>query len=357
MKILLFIDSLCSGGAQRQLVGLSKLLKEKSYDVTIMTYHKDEFYLPFLVNNGITYRYISKAENKKTRIFHIIRQIKKENPDVLISFLSTPNILSCIAKCFIGKMKLIVSERNTTQYISLNEKIRFFLYRYANVIVPNSYSQEEFIKQNYPHLKEKIKTITNFVDINYFKPLNKKQQNNIPTIISVGRITPQKNILNYLASLKLVVDKGFTFKAIWYGNTDRIEYYNACKSKIEELELNNYFEFRPATKFIRDEYQKNDIFCLPSIFEGFPNVLCEAMSCALPVICSDVCDNYRIVGHERSGILFNPNKVDEIANAIAKMLNYSSKERESMGDFNRKRSIEMFSENTFIEKYLLHINC
>ena len=47
MKIVLFIDSLCAGGAQRQLVGLAKLLKEKGVDTEVLTYHKDEFYLPF----------------------------------------------------------------------------------------------------------------------------------------------------------------------------------------------------------------------------------------------------------------------------------------------------------------------
>ena len=48
MKIILFTDSLGAGGAQRQLVGLAKLLKDVGEDVSILTYHKDEFYAPFL---------------------------------------------------------------------------------------------------------------------------------------------------------------------------------------------------------------------------------------------------------------------------------------------------------------------
>lgn len=352
MKICLFIDSLCAGGAQRQLVGLGNLLKEQGCDVTVITYHKDEFYLPFLIKNGIAYHYIPKAENKATRIYHVIRFLKNSKPDVLISYLSTPNIIACIAKCFIGKIKLIVSERNTTQSIGRNEQIRFALYRFADIIVPNSYSQENFIKTSYPQLAKKTVTITNFVDTDYFKPAAKRIQDSIPTIISVGRITPQKNILNYLSALKILVEKGLKFKAIWFGNTDRDDFFQSCKLSIEKLGLRDYFEFRPATKEIKSEYQKADIFCLPSIFEGFPNVLCEAMCCGLPVVCSNVCDNPSIVQQGENGMLFDPNIVEEMAFTIEEMINLPETEKELMGNSNRGKAIGMFSEKTFIEKYL-----
>lgn len=352
MKITLFIDSLCAGGAQRQLVGLAKLLKEKAHEVEVLVYHKNEFYLKFLKENDIKYRYISKAENKKTRVFHIIRYLRYNQPDVLISFLSSPNIIACIAKLFLRNTKLLVSERNTTQVVRINEKLRFFLYRLADNVVPNSYTQERFINKNFPYLKEKVVVITNFVETTYFNPLDNKVEVVSPLLISVGRITPQKNILNYLKALRVIVDKGFAFKAIWYGNTDDEQYYSSCKLLIDELNLHGYFEFRAATKQIKEEYQKADVFCLPSIYEGFPNVLCEAMSCGLPVLCSNVCDNSQIAEQDKSGFLFDPNRVDEIAVAIERMLNSSEVSRQKMSRFNRNRAVGMFSETSFIKKYL-----
>ena len=47
-KIVCLIDDLCPGGAQRQLVGLAYLLKESGYDISVMTYHNDSFYMPVL---------------------------------------------------------------------------------------------------------------------------------------------------------------------------------------------------------------------------------------------------------------------------------------------------------------------
>jgi glycosyltransferase involved in cell wall biosynthesis len=247
---------------------------------------------------------------------------------------------------------LIVSERNTTQQIGSNEQIRFALYRFADIIVPNSYSQENFIKTSYPQLAKKVVTITNFVDTDYFKPAAKKAQNSTPTIISVGRITPQKNILNYLSALRILVEKGLKFKAIWFGNTDQEDYFQSCNLSIEKLGLRDYFEFRPATKEIKNEYQKADIFCLPSIFEGFPNVLCEAMCCGLPVACSNICDNPLIVQQGVNGRLFNPIIVEEMASAIEEMINFPETGKELMCNSNRGKAIEMFSEKIFIERYI-----
>jgi len=352
MKITLFIDSLCAGGAQRQLVGLAKLLKEKNQDVSVLVYHKNEFYAKILKENDIKYKYIEKAENKTTRIYHVISYLRNNKPDVLISYLSSPNIIACIAKLFIRNMKLIVSERNTSQSLGKNERIRFYLYRFANKIVPNSFSQEKFIRNNFPTLNNKIYTITNFVDTDYFKPIDKIIINEYPLIISVGRITPQKNILNYLYAIKFLVDKGYKFKAVWYGNTDNNEYQLKCITLINELDLQEYFEFRPATTDILKEYQKADIFCLPSNYEGFPNVICEAMCCGLPILCSDVCDNPQIVKDGVNGFLFNPNDLGMIATQISKMIDMSINNISVMGNCNRKESIEKFSKESFVEKYL-----
>lgn len=46
---------------------------------------------------------------------------------------------------------------------------------------------------------------------------------------------------------------------------------------------------------IEVEYRKADVFCLPSLYEGYPNVVAEAMSCGLPILCSNVCENPYIV--------------------------------------------------------------
>ena len=59
MKIILFIDSIASGGAQRQIVGLAKLLKDKDFDVKVVTYFNIPFYEDYLKENKVTYENIN----------------------------------------------------------------------------------------------------------------------------------------------------------------------------------------------------------------------------------------------------------------------------------------------------------
>ena len=349
-KIICLIDDLCPGGAQRQLVGLACLLKEYGYRVYVMTYHNDSFYRHILTENNIPHVYETSFESSVYRISRIISQIKKLSPHVVIAYQESPSLIACCSKLFGGNFKLLVSERNTTQHISIKDKVRFFLYKYTDAIIPNSHSQEKFLMKHYPILANKVQTITNFVDTERFT-INSRYKK-INRIVSVGRITPQKNILNYIRAARLVIDQGFNITFDWFGNTDMQEYENACHKLVRKLKLEKHFIFHKATNEIIPEYQKSLAFCLPSIYEGFPNVVCEAMSCGIPVLCSNVCDNPSIVLSEQYGYLFNPNDISDIANKIIKFLQLEKDQMEKMGCFCRDFAVKNFSKQSFVKQYI-----
>ena len=100
------------------------------------------------------------------------------------------------------------------------------------------------------------------------------------------------------------------------------------------------------------QYQKADIFCLPSYFEGFPNVVCEAMSCGLPILASNVCDNANIVSEGENGVLFNPQSIDEISLAVITMLERHQEELNRMSSTSRLRAQELFSLKAFVNDYI-----
>lgn len=351
-RIVLFTDALGSGGAQRQLVGLAVLLKEKSYDVMVLTYHHDDFYVPLLNSNGIPYVYSKKSENKRTRIINISKEIKRLKPDVLIAYQRSPAIIACFAKIFNPRVLLIVSERNTSQIFNNKERFSFNLYRVANYVVPNSYSQTEFILEHAQFLKNKLKTITNFVDTQSFYPGDCPMGGTV-RLLTVARITRQKNILNYLKALDIVRKAGYSFKADWYGYADGGGIYaEKCYSMLKELDLGNYFQFHAPTSDVLKEYHTSSLFCLPSSYEGTPNVVCEAMSCGLPILCSDVCDNSKIVNEGSNGHLFNPEDPQHIAAAIIKFLDLDDNAKRKMGAASRELALSQFSKDKFAKKYI-----
>ncbi len=355
-KIVLFTESLGSGGAERQLSGLAVLLKEKGYDVRLIYFADNHFYAPFLKRHGVDYEYVPSMKGKHLRPFRLASYLRGCSADVVISYLPFCNKTACLAR-LLYKFRLIVSERNTTQKLSLKNRLFFVLYRLADVVVPNSYSQEEFIRKNFSALEPKLMVITNFVDTDHFSPSDKPSERNALRILTVARVARQKNCLRYLEAVKLLserTDKPFVVD--WYGNPESVDYDLKVKSKVAELGLGDIVTFRPASEDIRSEYRKADIFCLPSLYEGCPNTLCEAMSCGLPVACGSVCDNPRIVAEDENGYMFNPLDAEDIADKLLDMVNMSRDERTAMGNRNRELAVCIFSQEKFVYEYEKIIN-
>ena len=349
-KIICLIESLGSGGAERQLTGLATLLTNQGHDVEVWYYAPNHFYCVELDKHGVKYRFIGEALNKFKRIGILRKALLKAKPDTVISYLDAPCIIGCITKVTGGKFKLIVSERNTTQHITLRDKVKFFLYRFADHVVPNSFSQAKFIEKNFPFLANKVTCITNFVDTDRFQPATQYSANTPTRVLTVARIMPQKNVVKYIEAIKEVVDRGYNIHIDWYGNSASDGYYNTCMKSISEKGLCGVFNFHAATNNIIDEYHTSDIFCLPSIYEGFPNVVCEAMSCGLPILCSNVCDNPDIVTSE-NGYLFTPTEVTDISAAIIRAISMTREQREVMSKACRNRAINLFSKEKFIDSY------
>ena len=352
-RILCLIDSLGPGGAQRQLVGLSVCLKESGYKITVAFYHENLFFAEHLKNIGVPYLFLSKARKSAFRIWHVARYTRHAKPDVVISYLETPSICACMAKLFNRSFKLIVSERNTTQHTGWKEQIRFTLFRLADFVVSNSYSQEAYLRVAFPKLADKIVTIPNFVDLEYFIPPKICHRNKVPEVMVAATIWPSKNTLGFIDALALMKSKGIVFHVSWYGaSADYSDYLEQCMNKIEQFGLADYIVLKEKTEKILECYQNADIFCLPSFYEGTPNVICEAMACGLPILCSDVCDNARYVIDGENGYLFNPKNTESIVAAFEKIFSLGE---ENYGLFccnSLSMARNKFSKKSFVNAYM-----
>lgn len=352
MKINLFIDCLGAGGAQRQLVGLAVMLKKCGFDVKVSFYYDFDFYKSYLDDNNVCNELIPGADNTKKRILAVWKYFRKERPDWVIAYQETPSLVACVVKLLGCRYKLIVSERNTTQAVHISTRVRFFLYHFADAIVPNSYAQEKFLLNNHPWMKSKIKTITNFVDLNKFS-FTSHCRNKIPEIITPASLLPSKNTLGFIEACALLKEQGFKFHVSWYGITDpQSDYYKQCIAIIKEKDLSSFFSIYKKTKQIITKYQNADYLCLPSFFEGTPNVICEAISIGLPVMCSNICDNHYYVKEGCNGVLFNPCNPCHIATKIKELLLQDKREYLRYRGNSREIAVRQLKESVFLDKYL-----
>jgi glycosyltransferase involved in cell wall biosynthesis len=348
-KILCITDSLASGGAQRQLVLLSRLLTIKNYEVEVLTYHDIPFYKQLLDEYNIPNHSI-RSVNLLHRLIQLRRKIIRYSPDTIIAYQEVPSLCVSLLRPFLPKLKLIVSERNTTQRITAIDKFRFFMFQYSDVIVANSHTQGRFLKTHYPYLNSKIRVITNTVDTEVFAPIGKEVDKTIRTITVVSSEKNEKNFFRFANAIKLLENTSDKFNVCWYGINKSV--IDAHQNYLHDLGIGDCMKVYLPIIDIQRVYQESDFFCLPSLYEGFPNTLCEAMSCGLPVVVSRVCDNPFIVEDGINGFLFDPLLVEDIAMSIKKLLSLSKIDIEKMKKNNRKKAMVLFSENTFIDNYI-----
>lgn len=352
-RYLLLIDALGSGGAERQMGYLAYELQKAGHEVKLCTFFNTaDFYTVELKAKGIDVEEHIEGQPLWKRPFVIRRLAKALKPDMVIAYKDGAAAAACIAK-LLAPFRLTVSERNTTQVLTPKERLKFNLYRFANHIVPNSFSQADFIKKHYPMLASKVKVITNMVDTDRFRPSHEsKPENNPLRVITVGRIVPQKNLLNFVRAVAILKSRCEKFHFDWYGgeNISDPEYFESVKKLVFELGVSELISFHPPVNDIEHEYHNHDIFLLPSSYEGFPNVLCEAMACGLPVVATAVCDSSRIMTDHRFHAI--PSSPESIADAISRIANLTIKQRIEIGKSNSNRIVALCSPETFLKSYL-----
>lgn len=355
-RILCLIDTLrMGGGAERQMAGLAGFLHRKGFDVTLASYYEHDSDDFLRRTYGVTSVLIKTGNSSISKFLAVRKYIQNNRFDILIVYKDGATVLACLLKMLGGKFRLIVSERNTTQVLDMREKTKFFLYRWADVIVPNSVSQGQFIKHYYPDLASKVSVITNFTDTNYFKPsIGYKEKDSVIKILVTARFSDQKNVLGFMNAVRKLKGMGANIHINWFGGVSygQEEYRKKCVEHYNKLDIGDVLTLHEATSEILAEYQACDVFCLPSFYEGFPNVVCEAMSCGKPILCSNVCDNPYIVQDEVNGFLFNPLDEEDMVKKINKMISLPQDDRDKMGIKSREIAEVLFSEETFVNKYI-----
>lgn len=352
MKALLVIENLGSGGAERQITGLAIQLKQHGFNVGVLYYHDDVFYKHKLDENGVYSELYSPALNRYTRVFKLCKRVNELKPDIVVSFLPGPNVALSIGKLLgILHTKLVVSERNYTWKWTFKNRLFVYLYLRNQAIVANSTAEANNIKERFPILREKVFSIPNFVEYDQFLPAKSEKSTKL-RILTVARIRDYKNVHGMIKTATILKNMGVDFIIDWYGYNYNDSYGNEISELIRSNDLSQYFFLREPTKNIEELYPKYDLFCLPSFKEGYPNVIIEAMSCQLPIICSRICENPNIVKEGVNGFLFNPNDPMDIAKAVLNFSNLSEDERFNMGLQNRKKIIANNSINVFAEKYI-----
>ena len=297
IKLMLLVPSLKGGGAEKVMVNLSKYLNRENFKITIVCFQMVGEYLANLPLD-IEVRNLNVSRVSKG-FFPLIKLIKKEQPNMILSTGFESNMILLLTKRFIDKkIKLIVRESSIPS-INLQQNKYFyglfykFLYNTSNLIICQSEAMKLDLVKNFKVKDNLIKVIRNPVDFKEIQTLQNEEdisnKNNFPNlhninIMTIGRLSDEKNhrkLIEYFSE-KYKNKKNYHLYILGQGPLE-----SELKKYVSELSLLQQIHFIGFQKNPYIWLKYANLFVLPSKYEGLPNSLLEAISCNIPVIITD----------------------------------------------------------------------
>lgn len=245
------------------------------------------------------------------------------------------------------------TERKLDRIHKILTPVRRIILKKSRAVIANSEGLKQLAQKADPI---SISVVHNGIDTNFFKPPKLKKTKSDFNLVFVGRISEQKNlsfILKQIAGAKrkqtisglklhIVGDGPLRAQVEAYGKelgiSDSITWYGwVNKNQIVSL------------------CRKADFFVNPSLYEGMPNAVLEAMACGLPVLASNVAGNNEVVVDGENGILFNLDDPEEFSAFLAKIAATPQMYTE-LGLTARKNMVMQFSWNRTAQEYIVRLN-
>lgn len=357
MILLCFIDSLGSGGAQRQLLAVAKHMKQRRHEVYIAWYANDDFYRSSFEKIGVgCIHRIANSLHDRIRVFS--EAVNEVKPDTVLAFLSGPSFYSCFWKGIsFSKWNLVMSIRgnNLQRFLSLKKKIVRPVYFKARRIVCNSYAEAEVWNKHCSYLKKKVIVIPNYVVVpNSYRNMVQKDKDVIRIIVPANLCSDIKNPMNVAKALTLLADKDRRRVLIdWYGRRYNGDILSPVCEQLEkyvkEHDLDSCFVTHDETREIYSKMATSDWVCLFSTEEGLPNVICEGMMMGKPVMMTKVSDWKQLI--DGNGIVCEGTDARSISVALGKMITYSKEDMMTMGNRSLELASMLFDENVITKKW------
>lgn len=335
MKIVFRISKMGFGGAERVFLSVAKELK-RHYGCTPIfvvdelgvgvTEHK-------LEELGIELYGLGSKRTLST-ILPFKRLLDNLKPDVVISAYTDTNVAAIISSRLCeSKPLIVVSEhaslsehwKNSSFFRKLVLKIYVvFAYRLAHHILTVSKGIAQQII-GYGHASCKVSNIYNPVrfKVNHIKEKPPTSTKNMVRLLAVGRITPQKDYMTLMKAFELLQSR-YELELTVVGGVHNKKEKEDIDQFLAQKSIKNKITFVDFTEDVGSYYESSDLFVLSSAWEGFGNVIVEALAYGLPVVSTD-CNHgpAEILENGRYGRLVPVGDFKAMADAISGIIEYN----------------------------------
>ena len=218
----------------------------------------------------------------------------------------------------------------------------------ASVVVACSDGLRELAQETAPDVKMDV--IPDGLDLSRFEPRQRALHPKRVRILTIGRLIPRKGFQFLIRALPQIVEHtthNFEIEIVGDG-----PYQKELQKLAADLDVVEHIRFVGSVPYaeLPQKYRDADIFILPSLAEGMPLVVLEAMGTGLPIAASRVQGIEELVAEDVNGALFDPGDADGLARSLVKLIN-AGKGRIEMGKASVER-VKPYDWKYIAEAYL-----
>ena len=350
-KAIFVISGLGAGGAERVISQIATHWHARGIEVQIASFDvagDAEFHdFGTAIKRHRLGRATAGAMSSKLTKLHNLRDLRKllrrERPDVVLPFLTKNNLLTLIASLGLA-IPVICCERNNPERQDKHpawNALLAFAYRRACLIV----CQTDAVRRCFsPNLQDRLRVVPNPVSA---WPQPRRKTGELLHVTAVGRLTEQKGFDILLDAYAAIGSAAAGTRLLLYGEGPLRD---ALEDRIAELGISDRVQLMGNSEMPGAWVGNTDLFVLASRYEGFPNVLGEAMASGLPVIASD-CEfgPADLVDHGRSGLLVQPENAEALGEAMRECME-DPRLRERLGR-NAKQAVGRFAPRLVMRQW------
>ncbi len=359
IKVMGLITGLNTGGAEMMLYQTMTRLDRSIYEPVVVSLERGGKLADRLRENGIRVYELgfTKRPSGWPRLFQLLRILKREQPHVLHAYMFHADLIGRLFGRMAGVPVVISSIRNENIGGRLRERLLGMTKRYADRVTAVCQAAGERQVKSGAVSREQLTVIYNGVDLARFEAVQGESRcalrrelaipENHFVFATVGRMERQKNHLRLLESLADLepAKRRITLLLIGDGSLrPNIE------RKIAELGLEANVCLAGLRSDVPRLLRAADAFVLASLWEGFPNVVIEAMASALPVIATRSGGVGEILDPPHSGFIVEPDDRAEMTKAMSALAAMDGRIRERMGQYAKHAVSERFTLERTLEQ-------
>lgn len=305
-------------GTEKHVLLLSSNLSKRNFICNVCSFESGAI-INHLNEKKIKTKTIN-VKNKILRFFYLIKYLHANKFDLVHCHSGG---YGCIAAKISGIKNIIYTKhgvgftQDELRKISFTKKISSILVNQCvSKYIALTKADKETLVKFFKISPDKISVIPNGLDTPVL-PVTKKNDRKGKVIGTVTRLTPKKGLKYFIEAIPEILkfDNTIKFKIAGSGEQE-----NELKELVNELNLNNNIEFMGYIINIISFIDDLDIFVLPSIMEGFPYVILEAMLMKKTIIATDIFGLNEIIDNNINGILIKPKNPHEISKSIINLI-------------------------------------